>query len=224
MALRAQQGFPGGSAVGAYWLARCEGFRVQAGRHALGTVQQVRTGSRRGEAAALVVRRHRRRIEVPVRRVLEVDPWGETVVVATQRRVPRPLLRPAAASGARGARIVVRGIRRQAPRAGRLARSGRVASRRSLGAAGAWSAPRARRLTDIVSRAVIAAGLSVVVLLAAILGALRTAIAWLAPRVANVSRSGLTAVRRGAVAGRRRLARSRPRHAARGRPSARRPL
>ncbi len=224
MALRAQQGFPGGSAVGAYWLARCEGFRVQQGRHVLGTVQQVRAGSPRGEAAALVVRRHGRWIEVPARRVLEIDPWAETLLVAKRERARRPVLRPAAASGGRAARTAVQGARRQAPRAGGLIRAALLACRRALAAVIVWCAPRAGRLASLVARGVVAALIGLLALLGALVGALDGVIAWLAPSAARIARSGWTALRAKAAAGRRRLTQIRPRHVARRPPSARRPL
>jgi hypothetical protein len=74
--------------VSRYWLAQCEGFEVRVGPSTVGVVREVRPGPVRGDPAALVVRRLRRKLEIPVTRVLEVDPWTETIVVAAESRGP----------------------------------------------------------------------------------------------------------------------------------------
>jgi hypothetical protein len=103
--VRPDRSFDGDSAVGAYWLSRCEGFTVRAGRRELGVVEEVTCTEPIGLARSLLVRGARkRRIDsadvvavIPARQVLVVRPRAETArVVQLAARTG-----PAAARGGR---------------------------------------------------------------------------------------------------------------------------
>jgi len=135
----AQRRFPRSSAVGRYWLARCEGFRARTGSRDIGRIEEVRCSTAQGDAYSLVVKGHGRRVAVSVDRVLEVDPWSETVVLAPSRRLREQLGRSTVAASrmslatATAARVTANGARRYGPAV--LDQGQRAAS---------WSGPRAR--------------------------------------------------------------------------------
>jgi hypothetical protein len=79
--------FEAGSGVGLYWLSRCQGFRVQAGRRRLGMVEEVVCGLPLAGAELLVVRTRRRRRLVELERVVAVVPALRLVLV--ERRPSR---------------------------------------------------------------------------------------------------------------------------------------
>jgi hypothetical protein len=205
---------------------------VQAGRRVLGSVQQVRPGSARGDVEALVVKRRSRSVVLPVSRVLEVDPWDETVVVSSrsQSRPPRRVAPRTAAVVAGASRAAAGGVGRQAPRAERLARSAGRACRQGIAAtrgwivvAAVWAAPRARRLGAALARGTVAAGLLLGLMLAALLTVLARFAAWFAATATRLLRRGGHALGRGARAGERRFSETRLAHAVGRRPPLRRP-
>jgi hypothetical protein len=76
----------------AYWLRRCEGFRVFVGTRLLGTVEAVRFGRHHDRPDALILApsgpRHRR-LHVPVEAIAEIAPDEERITVAADPRAPR---------------------------------------------------------------------------------------------------------------------------------------
>ena len=107
------------SPVARYWLANCVGFRVDASRGRLGVVEEV--GRTPGGIDVLLVRRRRtlrrRLVAVPLDRVGSVDPWTETIVLASRsRRAQRPPREPRAVPAVRergaevGARVLPLGL------------------------------------------------------------------------------------------------------------------
>jgi hypothetical protein len=77
-----QQRFGADSPVGAYWLARCEGFEVVARDGDRGTVEDVVFRTPLGPPAFLIVRDGRflgKRRAIAVDEVVEVDPWARAV-------------------------------------------------------------------------------------------------------------------------------------------------
>jgi hypothetical protein len=152
------------SPVRSYWLARCEGFRLQRDGGASGLVERVVVDEFHGEAKALVVRVGRiihRRVMVSPDEIDAVAPFDDTLLAARPRPAQAPLLRPsgtrrrlsttfratraaagtAARSGGRAGGCVARAARRRAPQIAR------------------WVAQRAVQLVYLITRAVaVAAG------------------------------------------------------------------
>jgi hypothetical protein len=98
------------SPVTAYWLTRCEGFRVRAGTRR-GRVEDVAIDPARGRAAYLVVRSGLRRREVvPTDLVHAVVPAEELIVVRRRRRTARltPAVRNAGAGAARATQVTAK--------------------------------------------------------------------------------------------------------------------
>jgi len=87
MNVRPDRSFDGDSAVAAYWLSRCEGFSVRAGRRDLGVVQEVTCSEPIGLARSLVVRGTRVRHIDPAD-VVAVIPAKQVLVVRPRRRAP----------------------------------------------------------------------------------------------------------------------------------------
>jgi hypothetical protein len=87
MPLEHERAFSAESPVGRYWLRNCVGFRVEGLRGPAGIVEQIGLGPdgvdvlavRRGLPLAGVVL-------VPAQRVEFVQPWDDTIVLASQRR------------------------------------------------------------------------------------------------------------------------------------------
>ncbi len=76
-----------------YWLRRCEGFRVIADSHALGTVEAVRFGRHHDRPDALIVvadGRRYRLLNVPVEDIAEISHEDELITLASDPREPRP--------------------------------------------------------------------------------------------------------------------------------------
>ena len=193
MELPAEQRFPRSSAVGRYWLARCEGFRARSGAREVGTVEQVRCTSWQQDAYSLVIKAHGRRVSVSVDRVLEIDPWGETVELAPRRRLRKHLGRSAEAAGkmsivtAKAARMTARGARQYAPVLLERSRDAASAARRGSTRAAAWSAPRARRGTLIMARMAARAAVALAAACVLLATVVADALAWLRPRVADAA-------------------------------------
>jgi hypothetical protein len=188
VALPAEQRFARSSAVGRYWLARCEGFRVQSGSRDVGRIEQVRCASWQGDAYSLVIKGYGRRISVSVDRVLEVDPWAETVVLAPSRRLRKQLSRSAVAATkvSEAARVAAKGARRYAPIVVERSRVATSAAERGSRRAMAWSTPQARRgaLVGKQWAARLAGALAAAWVLVA--GVVADGLAWLRPRVREV--------------------------------------
>ena len=76
----------------AYWLRRCEGFRVFAETRLLGTVEAVRFGRHHDRPDTLILApsgpRHRR-LHVPVEAIAEISPDEERITVSADPRAPR---------------------------------------------------------------------------------------------------------------------------------------
>jgi hypothetical protein len=76
----------------AYWLRRCEGFRVFAESRVLGTVEAVRFGRHHDRPDTLILApsgpRHRR-LHVPVEAIAEISPDEERITVSADPRAPR---------------------------------------------------------------------------------------------------------------------------------------
>jgi hypothetical protein len=101
--------FGSDSPIRDYWLTRCEGFTVRAGRKRLGVVAEVDCGISSLHAETLVVRRRRRAtLLLPAERIVEVVPAQELLVA--RRRPSRT--RPAATAVARGSTITARATAR----------------------------------------------------------------------------------------------------------------
>ena len=191
MGLPAEQRFPRSSAVGRYWLARCEGFRARSGARDVGTIEQVRCTSWQQDAYSLVIKAHGRRVSVSVDRVVEIDPWAETVELAPRRRLRKHLGRSAEAAGrmsivtARAARMTARGAQRYAPVLLERSRDATSAVRRRSRRAGAWSAPRARHGALIMGRMAARAAVALAAACVLVATVVADAVAWLRPRVAD---------------------------------------
>jgi hypothetical protein len=182
VALSGEQRFARSSAVGRYWLARCEGFRALSGSRDVGTIEQVRCTPRQGDAYSLVIKGHGRRVSVPVDRVLEVDPWTEAIVLAPSRRLRDQLSRSAAAATmvSKAARLTVSGFRRYMPVVIEGSRAAVTATERTSRGALRWTSPRARRGLVAVLRAAAA----ILVLVATVVA---DALDWLRPRVRTLA-------------------------------------
>jgi hypothetical protein len=82
MVVREEKLFAAGSPVAAYWLSRCEGFEVRAGRRSVGTVDAVVCTEPAGRAESLVVQGRRRPDAVAAERVVGVVPARRLVLLA----------------------------------------------------------------------------------------------------------------------------------------------
>jgi hypothetical protein len=140
--------FDRSSPVLAYWLPRCEGFRVRAGGRR-GVVREVQL-SPTGEAARLVVAFGLgRKTVVAARDVHAVVPAEEVLVVGSPPPRPQRAAKQQAAAGPRRPSRVATGARTTARATARAA--GRLG--RSVGVAAAVSARSARRASAVGARA-----------------------------------------------------------------------
>jgi hypothetical protein len=81
--------FVGNGSDLAYWLARCQGFRVESPTGRLGTVVGLRWESRVDRPDRLVIRtRFRHEREIAIESVERIDPNGRVVYVKTGERSP----------------------------------------------------------------------------------------------------------------------------------------
>ena len=90
MPLEHERAFSANSPVGRYWLRNCVGFHVEGLRGGSGTVEEIGLGP--DGVDVLAVRRGlvlKRTALVPAERVESVDPWDETIVLASRRRQER---------------------------------------------------------------------------------------------------------------------------------------
>lgn len=83
-----ERAFSAESPVGRYWLHNCVGFRVEGLRGGGGIVEEIGLGS--DGVDVLAVRRHNvllpGTVLVPTHRVESVQPWEDTIVLASHRR------------------------------------------------------------------------------------------------------------------------------------------
>jgi hypothetical protein len=96
----------------AYWLRRCEGFRVVIGSHSLGTVEEIRFGRHHDRPDALTVLTESRRHQlllVAVEDIAEISNEEQLIVLATDPRDPESHRRVALA------RSLARIFRRECP-------------------------------------------------------------------------------------------------------------
>jgi len=93
------------SPVCAYWLTRCEGFKVVAGNRELGVVESVACEWPLGRAEGLVLRSGHRQTRLDAGRVLAVVPAQQLLLAVRERSPSR--LRPAASGVARAGLAVV---------------------------------------------------------------------------------------------------------------------
>jgi hypothetical protein len=180
--------FDQSSPVLAYWLTRCEGFEVTAGRRT-GVVEQVALDRLDERADHLVVKfPGLRRVIVPSEAVRAVVPAEELLVLQPPEE-PEPRLAPAAqrakSDGARAVRASARASAGAAVVAGRATSRGATAAWREAGRAshqagdgarrfGVWARPRAERAGRTLRAAAIAFAIAVATAVAAVWHWLRT--------------------------------------------------
>lgn len=193
------------SPVCGYWLAHCDGFTVRSRRgHRLGTVAAAAGTSATGAAAVLVrAPRFGRRRWVGVDRVVGLDPWDETIVVAPRRSRHTSTPRPRVAQTRRVVHLRPRVlVRLRAPAVGAVAALGA----RGAGQAGAVAARGLRRSSPVLGRWLLASvRLALLVTRHLLLLALRALIALarqLPPAARLLGRAGVAVARSGRARGR----------------------
>lgn len=198
MALLAEQRFARSSAVGRYWLARCEGFRAQSGSRDVGRIEEVRCTSWQGDAYSLLIKGHGRRVSVSVERVLEVDPWSETVLLAPSRRLRKQLRRSAGAvtKVSWAARVAARGARRYAPVVLEGSRVATGVAERGSRRALRWSGPQARHASVVGRQAARLGASAIAATCVLVVSVIADALEWLWPRLRDAGSSARRSARR----------------------------
>lgn len=142
MIVESDRTFPRESTVCAYWLTRCEGFTVRAGKRSLGVVESIAGDVPLGRADTLELRTRRRRRQLDAAQVTGVVP-ARQLLLAT-REPGRRRVRPAAAALAHGLVLAAAWLFRLSLALGAVTRDGMaLAGARVTALAEQWL-PRAR--------------------------------------------------------------------------------